>query len=66
MGEIFTFLGLINHSHGFIIGAHIVLVGIIVLGLAVELLIIEEFVISCNLLLIAFRARFELLLIRFD
>ncbi|WP_458701430.1 F0F1 ATP synthase subunit A [Sulfurospirillum sp. 1307] len=34
MGEIFTFLGLINHSHGFIIGAHIVLVGIIVLLLA--------------------------------
>lgn len=34
MGEIFTFLGLINHSHGFIIGAHIVLVGIIVLVIA--------------------------------
>ncbi len=34
MGEIFTFLGLINHSHGFIIGAHIVLVGVIVLAIA--------------------------------
>jgi len=34
MGEIFTFLGLVNHSHGFIIGAHIVLVGIIVLAIA--------------------------------
>jgi F-type H+-transporting ATPase subunit a len=34
MGEIFTFLGLINHSHGFIIGAHVVLVGIIVLAIA--------------------------------
>lgn len=34
MGEIFTFLGLINHSHGFVIGSHIVLVGIIVLLLA--------------------------------
>jgi len=34
MGEIFTFLGLINHTHGFIIGAHIVLVGIIVLVIA--------------------------------
>jgi len=34
MGEIFTFLGLINHNHEFLIGAHIVLVGIIVLVLA--------------------------------
>ena len=34
MGEIFTFLGLINHSHDFIIGAHVVLVALISLGLA--------------------------------
>ena len=34
MGEIFTFIGLINHNHEFLIGAHIVLVGIIVLVLA--------------------------------
>ncbi|MBL0687633.1 MAG: F0F1 ATP synthase subunit A [Sulfurospirillum sp.] len=34
MGEIFTFIGLINSNHEFIIGAHIVLVGIIILILA--------------------------------
>ncbi len=34
MGEIFTFIGLINHNHEFLIAAHIVLVGIIVLVLA--------------------------------
>ena len=34
MGEIFTFIGLINNDHEFLIGAHIVLVGIIVLVLA--------------------------------
>ncbi len=34
MGEIFTFIGLINSNHGFIIGAHIVLVGVIVFALA--------------------------------
>ncbi|WP_024955137.1 F0F1 ATP synthase subunit A [Sulfurospirillum arcachonense] len=34
MNEVFTFLGLINHSHGFIIGAHIVLVGLIILFVA--------------------------------
>ncbi|HIP44315.1 MAG TPA: F0F1 ATP synthase subunit A [Sulfurospirillum arcachonense] len=34
MGEIFTFIGLINHNHEFLIGAHIVLVGIVVLVLA--------------------------------
>jgi len=34
MNEIFTFIGLINHNHDFLIGAHIVLVGIIVLVLA--------------------------------
>ncbi len=34
MGEIFTFLGLINHNHDFIIGSHMVLVGIIILVLA--------------------------------
>jgi F-type H+-transporting ATPase subunit a len=34
MGEIFTFIGLINHNHEFLIGAHIVLVGLIVLVLA--------------------------------
>jgi len=34
MNEIFTFIGLINHNHEFLIGAHIVLVGIIVLVLA--------------------------------
>ncbi|MBE0491069.1 MAG: F0F1 ATP synthase subunit A [Sulfurospirillum sp.] len=34
MNEVFTFLGLINHSHGFIFVSHIVLVGIIVLALA--------------------------------
>ena len=34
MNEIFTFLGLINHTHGFIFVSHIVLVGIIVLVLA--------------------------------
>ena len=34
MGEIFTFLGLISHNHDFLIGAHIVLVGILVLTLA--------------------------------
>ena len=34
MGEIFTFIGLISHNHEFLIGAHIVLVGIIVLVLA--------------------------------
>jgi len=34
MGEIFTFIGLINHNHEFLIGAHIVLVGVIILVLA--------------------------------
>jgi F-type H+-transporting ATPase subunit a len=34
MNEIFTFIGLISHNHDFLIGAHIVLVGIIVLALA--------------------------------
>ena len=34
MNEIFTFIGLINHNHEFLIGAHIVLVGIIILALA--------------------------------
>lgn len=34
MNEVFTFLGLINHSHGFIFVSHMVLVGIIVLVLA--------------------------------
>jgi len=34
MNEIFTFIGLINHNHEFLIGAHMVLVGIIVLVLA--------------------------------
>jgi len=34
MGEVFTFIGLINHNHDFLIGAHIVLVGIIVLAIA--------------------------------
>ncbi len=34
MGEVFTFIGLISHNHEFLIGAHIVLVGIIVLVLA--------------------------------
>ena len=34
MNEIFTFIGLISHNHDFLIGAHIVLVGIIVLVLA--------------------------------
>jgi len=34
MNEVFTFLGLINHSHGFVIGSHIVLVGVIVLLVA--------------------------------
>ena len=34
MGEIFTFIGLISHNHEFLIGAHVVLVGIIVLVLA--------------------------------
>lgn len=34
MNEIFTFVGLISHNHDFVIGAHIVLVGIIVLALA--------------------------------
>ncbi len=34
MGDIFTFIGLINNNHEFLIGAHIVLVGIIVLVLA--------------------------------
>jgi len=34
MNEVFTFLGLINHSHVFVIGSHIVLVGIIVLLVA--------------------------------
>jgi F-type H+-transporting ATPase subunit a len=33
MGEIFTFIGLISHNHAFLVGAHIVLVGIIVLFL---------------------------------
>lgn len=31
MNEVFTFLGLINHTHEFVIGSHIVLVGILVL-----------------------------------
>lgn len=34
MNEIFTFIGLINHNHEFLISAHIVLVGVIVLVLA--------------------------------
>ncbi len=34
MGEVFTFIGLINHNHEFLIGAHILLVGVIVLVLA--------------------------------
>ena len=34
MNEVFTFLGLISHSHVFLVAAHIVLVGIIVLVLA--------------------------------
>jgi len=34
MNEIFTFLGLINHTHGFIFVSHIVLVAIIVLIIA--------------------------------
>ena len=34
MGEMFTFLGLINHSHGFIFVSHIILVAIISLVLA--------------------------------
>jgi len=34
MGEVFTFIGLINHDHEFLIGAHILLVGVIVLVLA--------------------------------
>jgi len=34
MNEIFTFLGLISHNHVFLVAAHIVLVGIIVLVLA--------------------------------
>lgn len=34
MSDIFTFLGLISHDHGFLIAAHVVLVGIIVLFLA--------------------------------
>jgi F-type H+-transporting ATPase subunit a len=34
MNEIFTFLGLINHSHGFIFVSHIILVGLIVLAFA--------------------------------
>ncbi len=34
MGEVFTFLGLISHNHEFLIGSHIVLVGVIVLVLA--------------------------------
>lgn len=34
MNEVFTFLGLINHSHSFIFVSHIVLVGIIALVLA--------------------------------
>ncbi len=34
MGEVFTFIGLISHNHDFLIGAHIVLVGIIVLAIA--------------------------------
>jgi len=34
MNEVFTFLGLINHNHEFIVASHIVLVGIIVLVLA--------------------------------
>lgn len=34
MNEVFTFLGLINHSHGFIIGSHILLVGIIIFVVA--------------------------------
>ncbi len=34
MGEIFTFLGLINHSHDFIFVSHVVLVALISLGLA--------------------------------
>jgi F-type H+-transporting ATPase subunit a len=34
MNEIFTFLGLINHSHGFIFVSHMLLVGIIVLVIA--------------------------------
>lgn len=34
MNDIFTFLGLISSNHGFIIGAHVVLVGLIVIVLA--------------------------------
>lgn len=34
MGEVFTFLGLISHSHVFIVGAHIVLAALIALLLA--------------------------------
>jgi len=34
MNEIFTFIGLISHNHEFLIGTHIVLVGIVVLVLA--------------------------------
>jgi F-type H+-transporting ATPase subunit a len=34
MGEVFTFIGLISHNHEFLIAAHIVLVGVIVLVLA--------------------------------
>jgi len=34
MNEVFTFLGLISHNHVFLVAAHIVLVGIIVLVIA--------------------------------
>ena len=34
MDKIFTFIGLINHDHEFLIGAHVVLVGVIVLAIA--------------------------------
>jgi F-type H+-transporting ATPase subunit a len=34
MNEVFTFLGLINESHGFIFASHMILVGLIVLVLA--------------------------------
>jgi len=34
VGEVFTFFGLINHSHGFIIVAHVILTAIIVLAIA--------------------------------
>ena len=34
MGEVFTFFGLINHSHGFIIVAHVLLTVVIVLAIA--------------------------------